>query len=59
MPNKETSDELSSLAARIMYLSNKLKEHGHKYITLEIKDVQSLCGSVIGQDETKGPRDSA
>jgi hypothetical protein len=42
---KQTSDELSKLAAQVL---------GGKTPTK--KEVQSLAGSVLSQDETKGPR---
>ena len=45
-PNKETSDELSKLAAEIL--------SGSRVATQE--DAKKLAGSVLSQDETKGRR---
>lgn len=44
-PNKESSDDLSSLAAKI--LKGKVATR---------KEIEMLAGSVLGQDVTKGKR---
>lgn len=43
-PKKESSDELSSLAAKVLRQKNATPE------------AKRLAGSVLGQDETKGKR---
>lgn len=45
MPNKETSDRVSSIASKAL--------RGEK---LTNKEILALAGSVLSQDETKGKR---
>lgn len=51
MPKKQSSDAMSSLAARILA---KMARDGH-YRPGRF-DIRRLCASVLSQDETKGKR---
>jgi hypothetical protein len=46
MANKQSSNKTSSLAAKILSGSKKATQ----------SDAKKLAGSVLSQDETKGPR---
>jgi|SRR6185295_10702971 len=53
-PRKESSSELSSIAARALYLARQDRDMGRVYSTIEVEDLIRLAASVLSQDETKG-----
>lgn len=52
MPKKETSPDLSTLAANLMNELDGMS--GDDEYTMRVDMIRRLCGSVLSQDETKG-----
>lgn len=57
---KQSSSRLSTLASKWLRRAEAVDQRifvsGRIYITIPIKDLKSLCASVLSQDETKGQR---
>jgi hypothetical protein len=57
---KETGDELSSLAARVMARQTTVGNYGHVsgyLFNLLLRDAKRLAACVLSQDETRGKRE--
>lgn len=55
VPKKETSPELSTLAADI--LNEMVGLLDTDTVSIKVETVKRLCGCVLSQDETKGQED--
>lgn len=55
-PRKQSGDKASKIAGKLLNDTADMKAMGHKYYIVTLAELQTLCASVLSQDETKGKR---